>query len=168
MEEKTLTFEEKLSKLLELAKSKKNVLDEKEVLDAFAGEELTPEKLDRIYDFLDKKHVDVLKMSNDDDMDPDLFSEDEDADPEDDIDVDQLADMTDGYIASDIAYIVNDSAMVAAYTRTKISKELLLSSVTNTRPSVRSESIKQYDDIRKKMEDTNRRNVTDRTRIVTW
>ena len=42
MEEKTLTFEEKLSKLLELAKSKKNVLDEKEVLAAFAGEELTP------------------------------------------------------------------------------------------------------------------------------
>ena len=90
MEEKTLTFEEKLSKLLELAKSKKNVLDETEVLDAFAGEELTPEKLDRIYDFLDKKHVDVLKMSNDDDMDPDLFSEDEDADPEDEIDVEHI------------------------------------------------------------------------------
>ena len=90
MEEKTLTFEEKLSKLLELAKSKKNVLDEKEVLDAFAGEELTPEKLDRIYDFLDKKHVDVLKMSNDDDMDPDLFSEDEDADPENEIDVEHI------------------------------------------------------------------------------
>ena len=90
MEEKTLTFEEKLSKLLELAKSKKNVLDEKEVLDAFAGEELTPEKLDRIYDFLDKKHVDVLKMSNDDDIDPDLFSEDEDADPEDEIDVEHI------------------------------------------------------------------------------
>ena len=90
MEEKTLTFEEKLSKLLELAKSKKNVLDEKEVLAAFAGEELTPEKLDRIYDFLDKKHVDVLKMSNDDDMDPDLFSEDEDADPEDEIDVEHI------------------------------------------------------------------------------
>ena len=87
---RTLTFEEKLSKLLELAKSKKNVLDEKEVLDAFAGEELTPEKLDRIYDFLDKKHVDVLKMSNDDDMDPDLFSEDEDADPEDEIDVEHI------------------------------------------------------------------------------
>ena len=90
MEEKTLTFEEKLSKLLELAKSKKNVLDEKEVLDAFAGEELTPEKLDRIYDFLDKKHVDILKMSNDDDMDPDLFSEGEDADPEDEIDVEHI------------------------------------------------------------------------------
>ena len=90
MEEKTLTFEEKLSKLLELAKSKKNVLDETEVLDAFAGDELTPEKLDRIYDFLDKKHVDVLKMSNDDEMDPDLFSADEDADPEDEIDVEHI------------------------------------------------------------------------------
>lgn len=90
MEEKTLIFEEKLSKLLELAKSKKNVLDETEVLDAFAGDELTPEKLDRIYDFLDKKHVDILKMSNDDEMDPDLFSEDEDADPEDEIDVEHI------------------------------------------------------------------------------
>ena len=90
MEEKTLTFEEKLSKLLELAKSKKNVLEEKDIHDAFAGEKLTPEKLDRIYDFLDKKHVDVLKMSNDDDMDPDLFTEDEDPDPEDEIDMEHI------------------------------------------------------------------------------
>ena len=90
MEEKTLTFDEKLSKLLELAKSKKNVLEERDIHDAFAGEELTPEKLDRIYDFLDKKHVDVLKMSNDDDMDPDLFTEDEDPDPEDEIDMEHI------------------------------------------------------------------------------
>ena len=90
MEEKTLTFDEKLSKLLELAKSKKNVLEEKDIHDAFAGEELTPEKLDRIYDFLDKKHVDVLKISNDDDMDPDLFTEDEDPDPEDEIDMEHI------------------------------------------------------------------------------
>ena len=90
MEEKTLTFDEKLSKLLELAKSKKNVLEEKDIHDAFAVEELTPEKLDRIYDFLDKKHVDVLKMSNDDDMDPDLFTEDEDPDPEDEIDMEHI------------------------------------------------------------------------------
>ena len=90
MEEKTLTFDEKLSKLLELAKSKKNVLEEKDIHDAFAGEELTPEKLDRIYDFLDIKHVDVLKMSNDDDMDPDLFTEDEDPDPEDEIDMEHI------------------------------------------------------------------------------
>jgi len=77
MEERILTFEEKLDKLLETAKKKKNVLDEQEILDAFAGEELTPEKLDRIYDFLDNKKVDVLRMTADDDMDPDLFVEDD-------------------------------------------------------------------------------------------
>lgn len=87
---------------------------------------------------------------------------------EEGIDVDDFARLTEGYIASDIAYIVNDSAMVAAYTRTKISKELILTSITNTRPSVRPDSIKQYDEIKKKMEDTNRRNITDRSNIITW
>ena len=53
MEEKMLTFEEKLDRLLETAKKKKNVLEEQEILDVFAKEELTPEKLDQIYDFLD-------------------------------------------------------------------------------------------------------------------
>ena len=77
MEEKMLTFEEKLDKLLETAKKKKNVLEEQEILDVFAKEELTPEKLDQIYDFLDNKKVDVLKISSDDDMDPDLFVEEE-------------------------------------------------------------------------------------------
>ena len=62
MEEKMLTFEEKLDKLLETAKKKKNVLEEQEILDVFAKEELTPEKLDQIYDFLDNKKVDVLKI----------------------------------------------------------------------------------------------------------
>ena len=84
------------------------------------------------------------------------------------INVDELAKQTEGYIASDIAYIVNDSAMVAAYTRTKISYDLLLTSISNTHPSVRTESIKQYDEIKKKMEDTNRRNLTDSSTIVTW
>ena len=65
MEEKMLTFEEKLDRLLEMAKKKKNVLEEQEILDVFAKEELTPEKLDQIYDFLDNKKVDVLKISSD-------------------------------------------------------------------------------------------------------
>ena len=77
MEEKTLTFEERLDKLYETAKKKKNVLEEQEILDAFANEELTQEKLDRIYDFLDSKNVDVLRITADDDIDPDLFLEDE-------------------------------------------------------------------------------------------
>lgn len=87
---------------------------------------------------------------------------------EDEIMVDELAKQTEGYIASDIAYIVNDSAMVAAYTRTKISHDLLLTSISNTHPSVRSESIKQFDEIKKKMEDNNRRNIGERGKIVAW
>ena len=76
MEEKTLTLEEKLDRLLELARKKRNVLEEQEILDMFSGEELTPEKLDRIYDFLENKNVDVLRISNED-IDPDLFLEEE-------------------------------------------------------------------------------------------
>lgn len=87
---------------------------------------------------------------------------------EDGIDVEALAKMTEGYIASDIAYIVNDAAMVAAYTRISISHEMLITSISNTHASVRSESIKQYDEIRRKMEDTNRRNITEHAKIVTW
>lgn len=87
---------------------------------------------------------------------------------EEGIDIDKFARLTEGYIASDIAYIVNDSAMVAAFTHTIISKELILTSITNTRPSVRTDSIKHYDEIKKKMEDTNRRNISDHTKIVTW
>ena len=87
---------------------------------------------------------------------------------EDGIDIDELAKQTDGYIASDIAYIVNDSAMVAAYTRTKISYDLLMTSIANAKPSVRSDSIEHYEEIRRKMEDTNRRNVTDSSKIVSW
>lgn len=87
---------------------------------------------------------------------------------EEGIDTNLLAEKTEGYIASDIAYIVNDAAMVAAFTRTKITQELLLDSIHNTHPSVRSESMKKYDEIRKRMEDTNRRNVTDRSIVNPW
>ena len=86
---------------------------------------------------------------------------------EEEIDVASLAEQTEGYIASDIAYIVNDSAMVAAFTRKKISKEHLDTSIHNTHPSVRSESLKAYDGIKKKMEDTNRRNVGQGA-IIDW
>jgi len=86
----------------------------------------------------------------------------------DDIDREELARLTEGYIASDIAYICNDAAMVAAFTREKITAELLLTSIHNTHPSVRSDSLRQYDDIKKKMEDTNRRNINDRVVVNPW
>lgn len=91
MEEKILTFEEKLDKLLKIAKSRKNVLDEQEILDVYAGDAMPPEKMDQIYDFLESKKIDVLRMNLDEDMDmddSDLFLED-DAE-EEKLDVDNL------------------------------------------------------------------------------
>lgn len=89
MEEKTLTFEEKLEKLLELAKKKKNVLEQKEIIDFFHGEILNPDQLDQIDDFLENNKVDVLTPEEDLDIEPDLFMEEE-MPEEEDIDVDNL------------------------------------------------------------------------------
>lgn len=73
MEEKLLTFEEKLGRLLETARKKKNVLEQQEILDAYSGEELTPEKLDHIYDFLENHHVDVLRIPEENELENELF-----------------------------------------------------------------------------------------------
>lgn len=81
MEERTQTLEEKLILLLETARKKKNVLENREILDFFRGEILDPDKLDRIYDFLDRNKVDVLRMEED--IDPELFLEEEIEDGED-------------------------------------------------------------------------------------
>ena len=87
-------FSEKLQKLLELARSRKNVLEESEVTRFFRGEVLRPEQLDRIYDFLDENNVDVLRPEDGLDMDPDFFleqQEEEGGDPDAEIDVNDLS-----------------------------------------------------------------------------
>lgn len=88
-QKQTQTFEEKLTHLVEEARKKKNVLENREILDSFRGEILDPEKLDRIYEFLDRHHVDVLRTDDEDEMDPDLFSE-EDLDEEEEIDPEKI------------------------------------------------------------------------------
>ena len=72
------------------------------------------------------------------------------------IDFDKLSEMTDGYIASDIAYVVNDAAMVAAFTGQDITEELLIQSINNTRPSLRKGIIEQYERMRQAMEGAER------------
>lgn len=89
MEEKTLTFEEKLEKLLELARKKKNVLEQKEIIDFFHGEILSPEQLDQIDEYLENNKVDVLAPDEDLEIDPELFLKEEDLE-EEEIDVDHL------------------------------------------------------------------------------
>ncbi len=90
MEEKVLTFEDKLDRLVASAKKKKNVLEQQEILDMFAGEELLPEKLDYIYDFLENKKIDVMRISMEDDTDTELFL-DEDSETEVDVETMDLS-----------------------------------------------------------------------------
>lgn len=78
---------------------------------------------------------------------------------EDGIDANRLADLTDGFIASDIAYTVNEAAIVAAYTDSDITEQLLETAVSNTHPSLRSDTMNLYEGIRQKMESTARRSL---------
>ena len=87
MDEKVLTLEDKLDRLLASAQKKKNVLDQKEILDMFADEELSSEKLDCIYDFLEGKKIDVMRMSMDEDPDSELFLNE---DPDEEVDVEHI------------------------------------------------------------------------------
>ena len=70
----------------------------------------------------------------------------------DSIDFDRLAKLTEGYITSDLALIVNDAAMNAAYTRGFISQELLEEAISCYKPSVSDRILKEHEEIRKRME----------------
>lgn len=73
MEENVKTFEEKLQELMKLAKSKKNVLEYKEIENHFKDQELEPDKIEAIYEYLEKSGVDVLAdVELDIDIDPDV------------------------------------------------------------------------------------------------
>ena len=75
-----------------------------------------------------------------------------------DIDAGRLADLTDGYIASDIAYIVNDAAMGAAFSDQPITQQLLEDTIRSIRPSISREVVSTYENLRQRMEDTDARN----------
>ena len=61
--EKLKTFEEQLTVLLAIAKKKKNVLDYAEILQFFKDkEELTAERIEQVYDFMEKNSVDIIAI----------------------------------------------------------------------------------------------------------
>ena len=62
MEKMKKTFEEQLNELLVLARKKKNVLEYAEILQFFKGEELTEEKIECLYEFMEKHSVDILAI----------------------------------------------------------------------------------------------------------
>ncbi|MEY8427676.1 RNA polymerase sigma factor RpoD [Lachnospiraceae bacterium 46-15] len=83
MEQKAAGFEAKLKELLIYAKTKKDVLEYKEIADFFKNEPLTEEQYDAVYECLEKRGIDILDMSEkEDDI---LLSDENEADftPED-------------------------------------------------------------------------------------
>ena len=80
MDESIVKFTERLKELLVFAEKKKNVLEFQEVNDFFADMELDPQRIEKIYDFLDKHNVDVLRISEEDEEDI-ILEDDEELEP---------------------------------------------------------------------------------------
>lgn len=80
MDENIAKFTERLKELLVFAEKKKNVLEFQEVNDFFADMELDPPRIEKIYDYLEKHNVDVLRISEDDEEDI-ILDDEEDLEP---------------------------------------------------------------------------------------
>lgn len=73
-------FDEKVKELLNCARKKKNVLEYQEISDFFSDMSLEEEQFERILEVLDQNNVDVLRITDDDDVDDEeiiLTDEDE-------------------------------------------------------------------------------------------
>ena len=71
---------------------------------------------------------------------------------DDSLDLDELAKQSDGYVASDISYMVNASALEAAMSDVPISQELVLNEMRKARRSVTQDDAANYERMRKKFE----------------
>lgn len=77
-QELRLKFQQKLIEILELGKKKKNMLEYQEIADFFKDLNLDPEKFEMVIDYLEQNGIDVLKISNDNDVDDDIILDEED------------------------------------------------------------------------------------------
>lgn len=89
-QEQRLNFQQKLIEILELGKKKKNMLEYQEIADFFKDLNLDPEKFEMVIDYLEQNGIDVLKISNDDDVDDDIILDDIILDDEDEVEVEKI------------------------------------------------------------------------------
>ncbi len=77
-------FEERLKELLNAAKKKKNVLEYQEISDFFTDMTLEEEQFDKILETLEQNNVDVLRITEDDDVDDEeiILTEEDEVDVE--------------------------------------------------------------------------------------
>ena len=74
------------------------------------------------------------------------------------IDFEALAQKADGYVASDIAYVVNEAATIAAFNHEIITQELMNKTIDGIKPSINKDLLKEYEEMRDKMEGITRSN----------
>lgn len=67
------------------------------------------------------------------------------------IDYEELAKLTENYVSADIQLIVNDASRDALKQHSKITMSLLKSAINETLPSLNSDELKRYDEIRAEM-----------------
>ena len=93
MEENTQKFEEKLKELVTWGKKKKSILELQEINDFFSDMELDAEQMEKVYEYLEANHIDVLRVSGDGDGIEELDDVD-DSDivltDEDDVDMEKI------------------------------------------------------------------------------
>ena len=78
----TLTLDEKLLLLAKEAAGKKGVISSEELMNYFKDDQLSPEQLDYVYEFLDSHKIDVLNTDESDDSAPEFFMKDDNLDEE--------------------------------------------------------------------------------------
>ena len=71
-------FEEKVKDLLAMAKKKKNVLEYQEISDFFADMQLEEDQFEKILEALEQCNVDVLRITEEDDIDEEIILTEED------------------------------------------------------------------------------------------
>ncbi len=72
MDENVAKFHEKLKALLQYANSKKKVLEYEEINEFFSDMEIEPAQMEKIYDFLEKNNIDVLREPMGDSLEEDV------------------------------------------------------------------------------------------------
>ena len=87
MDENMAKFLEKLKELVPYAKKKKGVLEFQEINDFFGDIELSEEQVEKIYEYLEANNVDILRVTDDEDMDDDGLLLDTDDEPVEEIDL---------------------------------------------------------------------------------
>ena len=88
MEENTQKFLERMKELVALGKKKKSVLEVQEINDFFADIELSPDQMEKVFDYLEANNIDVLRISVDsDDTDVDI---DDIISDEDEVDMENI------------------------------------------------------------------------------